>query len=163
MMGGGAGLGSLSEMAARLLAMDADFQLIVLAGKNKNLLKALGTLAARYPGRLIPHGYTNRIERLMACADLAITKPGGLTTAECLALGLPMILHSPIPGQEERNADFLLEQGAALKASDADTLEYRVRLLLDSPDKLAAMRARAKNLGRPLAAASVVETVLRNG
>jgi processive 1,2-diacylglycerol beta-glucosyltransferase len=163
MMGGGAGLGSLNEMAARLLAMDADFQLIVLAGKNKNLLKALETLAARYPGRLIPHGYTNRIERLMACADLAITKPGGLTTAECLALGLPMILHSPIPGQEERNADFLLEQGAALKASDADTLEYRVRLLLDSPDKLAAMRARAKNLGRPLAAASVVETVLRNG
>ena len=62
----------------------------------------------------------------MAAADLAITKPGGLTTSECLAMGLPMIVISPIPGQEERNADFLLEDGAALKAIDAAALEYKV-------------------------------------
>lgn len=89
LMGGGAGLGSMDHIAARLLAMHADFQLIVLAGKNEKLLDALTSLSRRYPGRLIPQGYTNRIERLMACADLAITKPGGLTTAECLAIGLP--------------------------------------------------------------------------
>jgi UDP-N-acetylglucosamine:LPS N-acetylglucosamine transferase len=59
-----------------------------------------------------------------------ISKPGGLTTSECLALGLPMIVVSPIPGQEERNADYLLENGAALKAHDAAGLEFRVQELL---------------------------------
>jgi processive 1,2-diacylglycerol beta-glucosyltransferase len=160
LMGGGAGLGSLDQMAAKLLAMNADFQLIVLAGKNEKLLRALQILATRYPARLIPQGYTNRIEHLMACADLAITKPGGLTTAECLAMGLPMIVYAPIPGQEERNADFLLEQGAALKACDAETLEYRIRFLLDTPAKLADMRTKANALGRPLAAGKVVSKVL---
>lgn len=162
LMGGGAGLGKLDETAVKLLAIDADFQLVVLAGKNAKLLRTLNILSKRFPGRLIPQGYTNRMERLMTCADVAITKPGGLTTAECLALGLPMIVHSPIPGQEERNADFLLEQGAALKASDAETLEYKVRFLLGSPARLAEMRTRAKALGRPYAAESVASTVLRN-
>ncbi len=162
LMGGGAGMGKLDELASKLLAMNADFQLVVLAGKNEKLLDALQNLSRHFPGRLIPQGYTTRIERLMACADVAITKPGGLTTAECLAVGLPMIIHSPIPGQEERNADFLLEQGVALKANDAETLEYRIRFLLDSPAKLADMRKKANTLGRPLAARNVIDTALRN-
>jgi processive 1,2-diacylglycerol beta-glucosyltransferase len=160
LMGGGAGLGSLDRIAARLLALEGDFQLIVLAGKNACALAALQVLAARYPGRLAAHGFTNQVERLMACADLVITKPGGLTTSECLAMGVPMIVNAPIPGQEERNADFLLEQGAALKAFDAITLEYRIRLVLDHPATLVELRAKAKALGRPVAARSVVETVL---
>ncbi|OGB27798.1 MAG: galactosyldiacylglycerol synthase [Burkholderiales bacterium RIFCSPLOWO2_02_FULL_57_36] len=162
LMGGGAGIGKLDEMAEQLLAMNADFQLLVLAGKNEKLLHSLRSLSRRFPGRLIPQGYTTRIERLMACADVAITKPGGLTASECLAIGLPMIVHSPIPGQEERNADFLLEQGVALKASDAETLEYRIRFLIDSPAKLADMRRKAKALGHPFAARNVIDTVLRN-
>lgn len=96
----------------------------------------------------------------MACADLVITKPGGLTTSECMAMGLPMIVNSPIPGQEERNADYLLEQGVALKAFDGVTLEYRVRRLLDQPALLAAMRERSRALGRPEAAQRVLARVL---
>ena len=87
LMGGGAGLGSLDEIAARLLALDVDFQLIVLAGKNAAALASLQALAASHPGRLFAQGFTDRVERLMACADLVITKPGGLTTSECLAWG----------------------------------------------------------------------------
>lgn len=161
LMGGGAGLGSLDKVAERLLALDGDFQLIVLAGKNVQALAALQTLAARYPGRLLPQGFTDKVERLMACADLVITKPGGLTTSECLAMGLPMIVNAPIPGQEERNADFLLEQGVALKAFDDVTLEYRIRHLLQHPEKLADMRAKAKLLGRPDAARAVLDIVLQ--
>jgi processive 1,2-diacylglycerol beta-glucosyltransferase len=160
LMGGGAGLGSLDEIAARLLALDADFQLIVLAGKNAEALSALQALAKHYPERLVPRGFTTHVERLMACADLVITKPGGLTTSECLAMGIPMIVNDPIPGQEERNADFLLEQGVALKACDPTTLEFRIRHLLDHPAKLAEMRVKAKALGRPSAAHKVVHTVL---
>ncbi len=160
LMGGGAGIGSLDKMAERLLGVEGDFQLIVLTGKNTTVLTALHTLSARYPGRLFPQGFTDKVERLMACADVAITKPGGLTTSECLAMGLPMIVNAPIPGQEERNADFLLEQGVALKAFDPVTLEYRIRYLLQHPEKLADMRAKAKTLGRPAAASQVLATVL---
>jgi processive 1,2-diacylglycerol beta-glucosyltransferase len=160
LMGGGAGLGSLDAVASRLLAIDARFQLVVLAGKNAQVLAALQAIARRYPDRLFPFGFTNRVEQLMACADLAITKPGGLTTSECLAMGLPMILNSPIPGQEERNADFLLEQGVALKACDDVTLEYRVRKLLLSPELLTEMRNRARALGRAHAARDVLNVAL---
>jgi processive 1,2-diacylglycerol beta-glucosyltransferase len=162
LMGGGAGLGSLDRIATRLLALDADIQLIVLAGKNANTLAALRALEPSWQGRLVAHGYTDRIESLMACADVAVTKPGGLTTSECLAIGLPMILNAPIPGQEERNADFLLEQGVALKANDATTLEYRIRYLLQHPEKLADMRRRALALGRPQAARQVLDAVLQS-
>lgn len=160
LMGGGAGVGKLLQIAEQLLALPADFQLIALAGRNAAALVALNKLAARHPGRLFPHGYTHRIERLMACADLAITKPGGLTSSECLAMGVPMIVHSPIPGQEERNADYLVEQGAALKAVDALGLAFRVRELLASPERLACMQSRARALGRPHAARDVLRTVL---
>ena len=161
LMGGGAGLGSLDTIAERLLALDGNFQLIVLAGKNAQALAALQTLANKHPGRLLPQGFTNHVERLMACADLVITKPGGLTTSECLAMGLPMIVNAPIPGQEERNADFLLEQGVALKAFDSVTLEYRVLHLLEYPAKLREMRDKALALGRPHAARQVLAQVLR--
>lgn len=162
LMGGGAGIGSLDVLAEKLLALDEDFQLIAMAGRNAAALAALQTLTHRFSGRLIAQGFTDKVERLMACADFAITKPGGLTTSECLAMGLPMIVNSPIPGQEERNADFLLEQGVALKAFDAVTLEYRVRRLLLHPEQLADMRARARAIGRAQAAYAVLEVVLSN-
>jgi processive 1,2-diacylglycerol beta-glucosyltransferase len=76
-------------------------------------------------------------------------------------MGLPMIVNSAIPGQEDCNANFLLEQGAALRASDLPALEYRVRWLLASPARLKAMRIRARELGRPRAAMQVLATVLQ--
>ncbi len=160
LMGGGAGLGSLNAGAEHLLRLQGNFQLIVLAGKNLAALTALQELATRYPGRLVPQGYTDEVERLMACADLVITKSGGITTSECLVMGLPMIVNAPIPGQEEHNANFLLEQGVALKALDLVTLEYRIRYLLTHPAKLEDMRIKAKALGRPHAAYQVLDTVL---
>lgn len=159
LMGGGAGLGSLDTVAGHLLAQNDAFQLIVLAGKNAEALAHLQQLALRYPARLLPQGFTNQVERLMACADLVITKPGGLTTSECLAMGLPMIVNAPIPGQEERNADFLLEQGVALKAFDEVTLAYRVQYLLGHPEKLAEMHNKAQLLGHPDCAAKVLQIV----
>ena len=160
LMGGGEGLGGLATLAQRLLAVDGDFQLIALAGRNAAALADLQALAPRYPGRLVAHGFTDKVERLMACADFAITKPGGLTTSECLAVGLPMIVNAPIPGQEERNADLLLQEGVAVKALDLSTLEFRVRELLQHPERLAAMRSRALAIGRPHAARSVLDVVL---
>ena len=160
LMSGGHGVGNLAEVAARILAIPGEHQVLAMAGRNAELLEHLGELAAQHPGRLVPAGFTREPERLMACADLAIGKPGGLSTSECLALGVPMLIVSPIPGQEERNSDHLLEHGAALKAHDAAGLEHRVRRLLSEPGLLPRLAANARACGRPHAAADVLKTVL---
>jgi len=162
MMSGGAGIGGIGALAEGLMELGGDFQLVALAGKNARLLSELQDVSARYPGRLYPMGFTNVVERLMSASDLAITKPGGLTTSECLAVGLPMLVVSPIPGQEERNSDFLLENGAAMKACDPAALSYRVRMLLENPARLDALRTNARRLGKPDAARKVLEIVLGN-
>jgi processive 1,2-diacylglycerol beta-glucosyltransferase len=146
----------------RLLALPGDFQIVALAGKNERLLASYRSLAAASGGRLFPLGFTTTIERVMACADLAVTKPGGLTVSECLAVGLPMVLISPIPGQEERNADYLLEQGVAVKAQDAVALEYKIGQLLAEPKRLKRMRENMHGLGHPDAARAVLSRVLND-
>ncbi|TDR42508.1 monogalactosyldiacylglycerol synthase [Tahibacter aquaticus] len=163
LMGGGAGVGALDDAARSLLRIEADFQLVALAGRNEDMLARLRTLAAEHPRRLFPQGFTRTIERLMRCADLAIGKPGGLTTSECLAMGLPLLVFAPIPGQEERNCDYLLENGAGLKAVDAVALEYRVRALLADAPRLQRLRDSAVRLGRPHAARDVLRQVFANG
>jgi len=160
MMSGGAGVGDSFNLAELLLNLDEKFQILAMAGRNEKLLKKLRSLAARYPGRLFPIGFINTIERVMAASDLAITKPGGLTSSECLAMGLPMIIVSPVPGQEERNADFLLEQGVALKACDINAAAWRVNLLLNEPERLKFMHEKARLIGRPDSARQVLDTVL---
>jgi processive 1,2-diacylglycerol beta-glucosyltransferase len=159
MMSGGAGVGGIEVLTEQLASLPIDLQIVALAGRNEKLLAQLQAIAKRYPNRLWPMGFTRTIERAMAAADIAITKPGGLTSSECLAMNLPMIIVSPIPGQEERNADYLLESGAALKAVDGAALAYKVRRLIEHPDELAQMRARMRLVARPQAASSVLKLI----
>lgn len=165
LMSGGAGVGKMAALAERILGMpltraEADFQLIVLTGKNQTALQQLQMMQPSYQGRLFPIGFSNQVERLMACSDLIVTKPGGLTTSECLAMGLPMIVNAPIPGQEERNADYVMESGAALKAVDEAALLYRIQYLIQHPEKVQRMREHAKAIARPHAAHDVLQQVM---
>lgn len=157
MMGGGAGVGVDAAGVQALLDRHPRLQLIVMAGRNAALLKALQDLEAGYSRRLRAIGFTDQVPALMACADLAITKPGGLSTSECLVMGLPMLLVNPIPGQEERNATLLLQEGAALRADDPTTLQFRLDRLLADAEALAQMRARARALARPHAARALLQ------
>jgi processive 1,2-diacylglycerol beta-glucosyltransferase len=164
MMAGGAGVGGIETLVERLAELQSNpdqarFQIVALAGKNEKLLAELQSIAQRYPGIVFPMGFTRTIERAMAAADLAITKPGGLTTSECLAMQLPMILVAPIPGQEERNADYLLESGVAMKAPDAAALEYKLMRLLAAPEWLESMRRKMREIARPDAAARVLSII----
>ena len=160
LMSGGLGVGGIFTLAEALLSMGEKLQIIALAGKNETLLSELSALAKRFPGKLVPMGFTRTIERPMAASDLAITKPGGLTTSECLAMGLPMIAVSPIPGQEERNADYLLENGAGLKAHDTTGVEFKVRELLKNPNHLRQMAKNAAKIATPNAAEKVLKIIL---
>ena len=101
----------------------------------------------------------------MAAADLLVGKAGGLTSAEALARELPTLILNPIPGQEERNSDHLLEAGAALRCHTLPTLAWKVETLLADPARLARLRAGAKAASRPRASLDVVEamaTLLRS-
>jgi len=160
LMFGGAGLRGLDSLARRLLALPGDFQLMVLSGRNRAMQESLKKLALQHPGRLFVQSFTDQVERLMACTDLVITKPGGLTCAESLAMGLPMIAVARLPGLEERNADFLLEHGVALKARSIRSAAERVGALLATPERLDAMRQNSAALGCPQAARCVLDHVL---
>lgn len=162
LMAGGEGLGDMQSLARRILDTNAACQVIALSGKNETLFASLKDLVEGYGGRLVPMGFTTVIERMMAASDIAVTKPGGLTSSECLALGLPMIIVSPIPGQEERNADYLLENGAALKAMDAVSLENKIKRLIDHPEKRNAMKEQARRISRPDAAKNVLEIIKKS-
>ena len=96
----------------------------------------------------------------MAAADVTITKPGGMTSSEALAAGLPMVIASPYPLQEEVNANVLLEQGAAVRVDPITTLGHKLKRLLATPDRIAEMRANCAGLARPASAAAVAECVL---
>lgn len=161
-MGGGAGLGINSDLVNSLLNLQNDVQIIVMAGKNKVLLDELQKLSSLSPGRLVAVGFTDKVPELMACADLVITKPGGLSTSECLVMGLPMVLINPIPGQEERNASYLLQEGVAQRADDVATLLYRLTQLLANPEKLGDMKRNACALGRSGAASTLLNHIEKN-
>jgi processive 1,2-diacylglycerol beta-glucosyltransferase len=100
------------------------------------------------------------MQELMSVAQLVITKPGGLTTSEALALGKPIFILDPIPGQEAANSDFLLENGAAAKANRAEDLPFRIEKLFAS-QKLDELAVNARRLGRPNAARDICGEVLR--
>ena len=122
--------------------------------------------ARREPGRrsLTPAlhvvGYTTEMDEYMAAADLLVGKPGGLTSSEALARGLALVIVHPIPGQEERNADHLLEAGAAIRCNNLPALAWKIDRLLDDPARLAAMRANARRLARPHAARDIAAALV---
>ncbi len=111
--------------------------------------------------RLCPVGFTTEMDQYMAAADLLIGKAGGLTTSEALARALPMALIEPIPGQEERNADHLLEAGAAIRCNNMPAAAWKIAGLLNDPPRLERMRQAAAQLGRPEAAAAIAKDTLR--
>ena len=150
-------MGPVAEILAELDKVRAEFQTVVVTGRNLELRRALATYNRAHPTHVL--GFASNMEQLMAVADLIITKPGGLTTSEALAMGKPLLIVNPIPGQEAANSDFLLERGAAAKLNRTEDLPYRLEQLLGS-GKLAQMAKAAKALGRPRAAQAICELVV---
>ena len=157
-LGGGFGMGPVAEILAELDKVPGQFQTQVVTGRNEELRRKLATQTRRHPTHVL--GFSTNMHELMAVADLIITKPGGLTTSEALALGKPLFILNPIPGQEAANSDFLLERGAAVKVNRVEDLPFRIEKLLGSK-KLSEMAKAAKSLGRPQAATAVCKEVLK--
>jgi len=157
-MSGGAGVGALVEMVRRSLA-SGSVQVLAVAGRNEKARKELESLAPPSRSTLRVFGFVEDVSELMAVADLMVGKSGGLTTAECFAMGLPMIICDPIPGQEERNCDFVLEAGAGVRANGGAALSYKLSSLWSDPRRLGRMRRAARVAGRPRAAREILRAM----
>ena len=157
--GGALGLSPAVAVVRRLMQLDRDFQAIIVCGKNEEMKNDVEELVAGRQDRFRVLGYTKEMPDLMGAATLLLSKPGGLTTAEALARGLPMVILDPIGGQEERNSDVLLEAGAAVKCTEVTVLNHKLRRLLDDPARIEAMRENARQLGRPNSSANIAEIV----
>ncbi|MGD0744450.1 MAG: glycosyltransferase [Verrucomicrobiota bacterium] len=157
-LSGGFGMGPVAEILAELDKVPQPFQTIVVTGRNEQLRRDLAAQNRRHPTHVL--GFSTNMHELMAAASLIITKPGGLTSSEALALGKPLFILNPIPGQEAANSDFLLERGAAAKVNRVEDLPFRIKQLLGSK-KLAEMAKAAKSLGRPQSAQAVCREVLK--
>lgn len=158
--GGTLGLSPAAAVVRRLLRLELPFQAVIVCGKNEEMREEIQALTLGENTRFRVIGYTTEMRELMGVATLLLSKPGGLTTAEALACGLPMVILDPIGGQEERNSDMLLENGAAVKCVEVTVLAHKLTALLGDPERLKQMSANARRLGRPDAARAVVQHVL---
>jgi processive 1,2-diacylglycerol beta-glucosyltransferase len=156
-LSGGFGMGPVGGILAELDKVSRDFQTLVVCGRNEELRRELAAQDRQHPTRVL--GFASNMHELMTVADLIITKPGGLTSSEALALGKPLFILDPIPGQEAANSDFLLERGAAAKVNRVEDLPFRLEQLIGSK-KLAQMARAAMALGRLKSATAVCEAVL---
>ena len=156
-LSGGFGMGPLEEILTELDKVSGNFHTVVVAGRNEELRQKICCQDRTHPTQVL--GFTRNMHELMTVADLIITKPGGLTTSEAMAIGKPILVLNPIPGQESANSDFLLEHGAAVKINRTEDLGFRIQQLLGSK-KLAEMARSAKGLGKPYAAHDICGAVL---
>jgi processive 1,2-diacylglycerol beta-glucosyltransferase len=159
-LAGGFGVGPIEKLFKAILEVELPLEVVVVAGRNEKLKSQLQKMPSPHRHRVKVMGFTDQIDELMAVADLVVSKPGGLTTSETLARGAVMVIVNPIPGQESRNSDFLLENGAAIKVNNVATLSYKLTSLLRQPDRLEQLKANARQLGRPRAAFQVVKSAL---
>lgn len=159
-LAGGFGVGPVAKITSSLLNLSTPVELVVVAGKNANAKKAVEEIPVPSQHRIKVMGFTDQMDQLMGVADLIVTKPGGLTTSETLARGAAMAILNPIPGQESRNSDYLLENSAAIKINNLSTMTYKLQALLSDPGKLKSLKTNAKKLGKPKAAFDVARAAL---
>lgn len=154
---GGFGVGRIEVLLKSLEAINHPVQILAMCGKNEELKNKLLKVNPKENCKIIPVGYTTEMDEYMSASDLVVGKPGGLTTCEALAKGLIFVIVNPIPGQEERNSDHLLENGAAIRCNNLATLGYKIDKLLSDPKKMETMRQNALDFARPNAAFDIVD------
>ena len=162
---GALGVNPAEQVVKSLRQMSQRAQVVVICGKNPDAKARVEAELGRNvqsPGKAEFRvlGYVEDMPTWMGAADLLVSKPGGMTSAEAMASALPMVIYDPIPGQEERNSDQLLEKGAAIKCNEISILGYKVSKLLAEPARMEAMRLAARRMGQPQAAVKVVQTLM---
>jgi processive 1,2-diacylglycerol beta-glucosyltransferase len=159
-MGGSGGLGPIKKVVIALDKISLDIQIIVVAGTNDRLVTYLKKRMQRFSKKITAIGYAHNIDELMEISDIIITKPGGLTVSEALAKSTPIMIINPIPGQESKNTEFLLKEGAAIKAVNEAEAAILVESLCRAPVKLEAMKQASTRIGNSDSAINIAKMLL---
>jgi processive 1,2-diacylglycerol beta-glucosyltransferase len=159
-VGGGAGVAPIEKLLVGLSKSLHPVSVTVVTGSNRALFRRLFLKRGTFPFPLVVRGYTKKMSLFMEKADLVATKPGGLTTAECLAMGRPMLLFAPIPGQEEDNRDVLEDWGVARSLSNLHEASSLLEFLIMDRQMFFSMQEGAKERGRSNASSIVCQEVL---
>lgn len=139
-----------------------NLQVVAVAGRNEKMKERFDELVktTRTESNVKILSFTNQVPELMSVSDLVITKPGGLTTTESLASGLPLIIIDPLPGQEEENAEFIENSGAGIWVKDSDNIETILLDIFNNPDKIESMKSKARLIAKKNSTQNIVETLL---
>jgi len=160
LMSGSMGYGKIDESIRRLDRLKLDLQVIVVCGNNKKMSKKAKEL--RTQKRFDIYGYVDNVDLMMDASDCIITKPGGITTSEAMAKGLPMIMVNPIPGHEMRNAEFMLNNGLALYATKSFPLDEAVFSLFQHPERISYLRSTIEIYARQNSAQTLCEHLIKD-
>ncbi|QSH41461.1 hypothetical protein P0136_07920 [Lentisphaerota bacterium ZTH] len=159
-MMGGNGVGNLGRLCRILLDRFSDYGVIAMAGTNPKKLQILKNIQKEYPGRVFPIPFTDEVAQYLAMSQIVVTKPGGIATSECIAMKKPMIIINPIPGQEERNVDYLIERSIITKAHDESSLKYRE--VLSPPERMKYVAKQLEYISQPQAGYDILDIVLND-
>lgn len=157
-MSGSMGYGNVIKHVRALDNLDLDFQMLIVCGNNKSLKKKmeeLETVKTKYV-----YGFTDQVDIMMDACDCMVTKPGGLTVSEGLAKGVPLILMNPIPGQEDRNLEFLLNNGLAAYITDTYPVDEAVFQLFSNHWRQENLHHGIRYVGKPNATKDLCEFIL---
>jgi 1,2-diacylglycerol 3-beta-galactosyltransferase len=158
LVGGGEGMGPLFEIARAVARARPPAQLCIVAGRNEGLRHKLEAVSWEIPTRVF--GFVTNMPEVMGACDLIITKAGPSTIAEALIMGLPIIISGFIPGQEEGNVRWVVENGVGVLAQRPSAIAETVRRWLeDDTEQFNQMAARARSLSRPQAALDIARAI----
>lgn len=161
LIAGSFGTTPIADIIDQFKMIPSDFQLIVVCGKNKRLYERIRAKQSAEPRIALVYEFVDFVDELMRVSDILISKPGGITTSESLAIGLPMLLVDPIPGQEEANVDYFLEKGVGLKARNPESLIFKLGEVLADQSRLRKMKERISEIAKPEAAFTVAEEIVK--
>lgn len=156
-MGGSLGYGEISNTFTSLLKCKTDLQIVAVAGNNIKLKDHLERISLNYNKNVKIVGFTDKVNDLMDISNCIITKPGGMTVTEALVKELPLFIISPIPGQEEQNAHFLINSGVACRILPGDDMDSILFNVLNNPLRIKQLKEMCKYYSRPDAAVNIVK------
>src|SRR3989344_1706734 len=158
--GGKIAYSDVSDIFEKVRKKIVGAQFIVAAGRDKTLEKKLMNSKLKTDTRVKVFGFTDKIADFMEIADLILTKAGGLTVAECFSKGLPLIVNNTIPGQEDDNVKYLLENKAGFKAVSIEEVSAIAVKLFSNPSELAEIKRNSKELSKPRAAKDIADFIV---
>lgn len=158
-MMGSMGFGNIVKSIKDLDKLKQDFQILCVCGKNEKMKNEIEK--QEWDKKVIPYGFVDNVDVMMDASDIIITKPGGLTSSEFLAKKLPAIIMNPIPGQENRNTEFLVNNGAAIMVTDTFPLDEAIFQLLKSPVRRELMEKSVEYLAKPDSTKNICDMVMK--